>query len=68
MYFEIVGGFYEFYRDTKIFSFAKRKWLQGPEFPHLRGVEEGCAIPIGRSVVMIIGISKLIGNLALTYF
>ena len=60
---EIIGGFYEFYRDTRIFSLSKKKWLQGPEFPHLRGVEEGCATLISRHVVMIIGMTKVIGNL-----
>ena len=57
------AGFYEFYRDTRLFSLTKRKWFQGPKFPTLMGIEEGCATLLDRYTVMILGMTKLFGNL-----
>ena len=51
-----------------MWSISKDKWLKGPEFPHKRGVEEGCATLLNRSVVLVIGITKLESKYKLIIF
>ena len=55
----LTDGFYEFIKESTLWSISKNKWIKGPEFPHKRGVEEGCATLLNRSVVLVIGITKL---------
>ena len=55
----LTDGFYEFIKESTLWSISKGKWIKGPEFPHKRGIEEGCATLLNRSVVLVIGITKL---------
>ena len=55
----LTDGFYEFIKESTLWSISKGKWIKGPEFPHKRGIEEGCATLLNQSVVLVIGITKL---------
>ena len=55
-------GIYGFIKKTILWSIKKSKWLQGPRLPFMTGIEESCATLVNRSVVMIVGMTRLDGN------
>ena len=55
-------GLYGFKQKTILWSITKSKWIHGPRLPYMTGIEESCATLVNRSVVMIIGITRLNGK------
>ena len=53
---------YVFWPQTALWNIKKSKWINGPQLPYLRGIEDGCATLLNRTVVMFIGMTKLIGR------
>ena len=60
-------GIYGFIKTTILWSIKKSKWLQGPRLPFMTGIEESCATLVNRSVVMIVGMTRLDGRYVFTY-
>ena len=54
-------GLYGFKQKTILWSITKSKWIHGPRLPYMTGIEESCATLLNRSVVMIIGMTRLNG-------
>ena len=64
--FSCLIGFYHFFEKTFLWSIKKNKWIAGPKLPYLKGIEESCATLLNRSVVMIIGMTRLKGRQFMT--
>ena len=52
---------YGFKQKTILWSITKSKWIHGPRLPYMTGIEESCATLVNRSVVLIIGMTRLNG-------
>ena len=61
--FHILAFCYQFSKETYLWSISKQKWINGPNLPHLLGVEEGCMTLLNKTVVMVIGFTNLESNL-----
>ena len=64
--FSCLIGFYHFFEKTFLWSIKKNKWIAGPKLPYLKGIEESCATLLNRSVVMIIGMTRIKGRQFMT--
>ena len=60
--FVFQGHFYNFQKETYLWSISKQKWMSGPKLPLLLGVEEGCLTVLNRTLVLVVGITHLQGN------
>ena len=56
-YYWLVGGYLspnvapvlDFLRHSIMWKISKHTWVQGPDLPFLKGIENGCATHIGKT-------------------